>query len=290
MPLPKFNYVAATSLEHACALLEQHGADARVMAGGTDVVLRMRTHGVAPPVVVGLRGAAGLVALRLDLESGLHIGPMVRCADVANHDGIHRHYPALAAAGMQMGTVQVRNMGTVVGNVCNASPAADTAPPLLAYGARVRTVRTGGHERWLPLEELFCSPGRTALKHGELVAEIHVPPPEPGARACFLRLSQRSKVDISQALVCAHVALDGARCRSARLALGAVAPVPMRARAAEACLEGAVLDAQTIARAAAAAAEDCRPISDVRASAAYRRRMIQVLCTRALTACLAAPA
>lgn len=285
MALPRFRYVAASSLEAACALLAEHGDRARVLAGGTDLLLRMKRlpRRDVPEIVIGLRAVAGLDAVRLDGD-GLSIGATALLASVANSPDVQRLYPALAAAARSTATVQIRNMGTVVGNLCNASPAADTATPLLVYGASAILARAGGGRRTLPLEELFLGPGRTALAPGELVSEIRVPPPCGRAGSDYQRLSQRSRVDIAAVGVSTLLCIDrDGSCARARIALGAVAPVPMRATSAEHVLEGTTPTAERIAEAAAAAAAQSRPISDVRASADYRRRMVEVLTRRGLT-------
>ncbi|MBI2893875.1 MAG: xanthine dehydrogenase family protein subunit M [Deltaproteobacteria bacterium] len=284
MPLPRFRYVAPESLEAACELLAEHGDRARVMAGGTDLLLRMKRlpRAGAPEVVIGLRGVPGLDTIRID-DGGLSIGALTLLASVAGSTDVNRLCPALASAARSTATVQIRNMGTVVGNLCNASPAADTATPLLVYGASVLLVRPGGERRTVPLEDFFLGPGRTALGPGEIVAEVRVPPPCGRAGSDYQRLSQRSRVDIAAVCVSTLVCLDrdGSAAR-VRIALGAVAPVPLRAKSAERVLEGRPPTAELVAQAAAAAAREARPISDVRSSGEYRRRMVEVLARRSL--------
>ena len=289
MPLPRFAYHGAETLEAACALLSEHGERAAVMAGGTDLLLHLRLRPErAPAVVVGLRGIAGLDATRYDPDLGLTIGALASLADVAGHPDVRRIYPALADAAAATATVQIRNMGTVAGNLCNASPAADTATPLLAYGAEAHLVRAGGVRRVLPLEDFFLGPGKTALERGELLEAIRVPRPCGRAGSAYARLSGRSRVDIAAVCASALVCLgtDG-RVERARIAIGAVAPVPMRVTAAEQVLEGPLPSAELVAEAASLAARASRPISDVRASAPYRRQMVEVLTRRAIERSLA---
>ncbi len=284
MALPRFEYLSPGTLDEACALLAEHGADARPMAGGTDLLLRMGRTGRAPSFVVGLRRVPGLADVRFDREHGLSIGALASLATVAAHPDVIRHYPALAQAAAATATVQIRNMGTVAGNLCNASPSADTAPPLLAHGAEVLLHRREG-ERRLSLSRFFRGPGRNALEPGELLREIHLPPPGERTGSDYQRISQRSQVDIAAASVAARVALDEEGiCRSARLALGAVAPTPLLVDEAAALLEGRPITDEQVAAAAALAVRAARPISDVRASAAWRKKVIGVLAARALRA------
>ena len=286
MPLPPFEYLAPRSLEEALDMLGRHGAAARPMAGGTDLLLKLR-HGGPVRYVVGLRNIPGLDYVRFDKERGLAVGPMASLAGVASHPDVARFYPALAQAAAATATVQIRNMGTVTGNLCNASPAADTATPLWVHGAEVVLARPDG-ERVLPLASFFRGPGQTALEGPELVREIRVSPPGAGEASDYQRLSQRSKVDITAVSVAALVALDGAGlCVRARLALGAVGPTPLGAPAAEAALVGAALTPDRLAQAAVLAAAAARPISDVRASAGWRKKMVEVLARRALAAAIA---
>lgn len=289
-PLPRFEYVPAKRLEEACALLAEHGDAARVMAGGTDLVLHMRLRpDRAPKLVVGLREIPGLDRVTFDADRGLTIGPLARLAEVAAHPDVRRAYPALAASAAATATVQIRNMGTVAGNLCNASPAADTATPLLVHDAEVRLVGPGGARRALALQAFFQGPGKTALGRGELVEELFVPRPQGRAASAYERLSGRSKVDI--AAVCAAVLVRlgrDARCEAALVAIGAVAPVPLVVPAAAALLIGQVPTPELLAASAAAAAAAARPISDVRASAPYRRQMVGVLVRRALERAVAA--
>ncbi|MHB8873949.1 MAG: FAD binding domain-containing protein [Myxococcaceae bacterium] len=288
MSLPKFSYLAPKSLAEACALLEEHGQNARLMAGGTDLLLKLSRTGRAPRFLVGLRAVAGLDYVRFDSAKGLSIGALGLLSSVAEHEEVRRLYPALAFATASTATVQIRNMGTVAGNLCNASPSADTATPLLVLGAEVVLQGAGG-ERVLPLERFFKGPGQTALGGTEVLREIRVPPPPKRSGSDYQRISERSQVDIAAVGVSALVELDEAgRCIRARLALGAVAPTPLRVPDAERALEGGPLDEERVARAAALAMALARPISDARAGAAWRKKMVEVLTGRAVRAAASA--
>lgn len=282
MPVVRFEHVAPASLDEALALLAEHGREARLLAGGTDLLVKVRAGLTAPRVVIGLKRVPGLNRVSYDRAVGLTIGATALLADVAAHRDVRRVFPALAGAIAGMANVQVRNMGTVVGNICNASPCADTVPILMALGAEVVLARLGGR-RTVPLERFFQGPGLTDIAPDEVAVEVRVPIPVPGTGASYHRLSPRGRVDMAVASAAVAIQRDGGRCADARVVLGAVAPVAMRAARAEQVVTGGRLDPDTIARAADEAAAESRPISDLRASAEYRRKVVAVLVRRALT-------
>jgi carbon-monoxide dehydrogenase medium subunit len=210
----------------------------------------------------------------------VQLGPTTLQADVARSSLIQQLYPALAEAASWVGSVQTRNRATVVGNLCNASPAADTAPSLLSYGAQVKIASVQG-ERTIPLEEFFVGPGRTALQDHELVAEIILPAPQPHSGAAFFRRT-RTAMDIAVVCGAAMLQLTNGTCQNARIALGAVGPTPLRAARAEAVLRGQGISDQVVEEASRIASEEARPIDDVRSTAEYRREMVRVLTRRGL--------
>jgi len=281
MPLPKFEYLAPTTLEEACQLLKEKGDDARLMGGGTDLLTKMKRRVIQPNTVIGLKKIAGLDIIKVDRGKGLTIGAVALLGDVASHPQIKRFFPAIAYAASVTANVQIRNMGTVVGNLCNAAPSADNAPTLLAMDAQVTIMGVEG-QRTIPLEDFFKGPGITALEPGEIVKEIFVPWPHPHSGVSYQHISPRSKVDISAACVAAMLVMEGNICKEARVALGAVAPVPMRGKKTEKHLEGKELTKETLEQAGKQASRECKPISDMRASAQYRRLMVEVLTKRAL--------
>ncbi|MCC6526689.1 MAG: xanthine dehydrogenase family protein subunit M [Polyangiaceae bacterium] len=281
MSLCKFAYHGPDTLDEVLALLAAHGPAARVMAGGTDLVVKMSRGQVAPAVVIGLKRVPGLGDLHFDPVRGLELGCMTRVSAVLEHPAVAAHYPALAEAAQATATVQIRNMATIAGNLCNASPCADNAPTLVARGASVELRSPRGH-RALPLAELFRGPGQTVLAPDELLVRITVPPPRAATGFAYLSLSQRSAVDVSAVGVAAGLTLADGRVAEARIVLGAVAPTPFVATAAADALRGRNPDDAAFRAAGAAAAEACAPIGDVRASAGYRRKMVAVLVRRAL--------
>lgn len=283
MTLPRFDYHAPTGLGEALDLLQRLGSEARVMAGGTDLLRALDLAKIRCEHIVSLRNIAELAEVTYDEKKGLVIGAGAVLADAASLPATRKNYPALAAAIDGLATVQVRHKGTVVGNLCNASPCADTAPPLMALGARA-VVAGPGSRREIPVEDLITGPGRTALEAGELVTHVRVPPPAKRLHSVFIKLSPRSRVDISAVSVAVTLALNGKTIDDVNIFLGTVAPRPMRASRAEKVLTGREVADGLLDRAAEAARAECRPVTDFRATKEYKKRMVQVLTRRALEA------
>lgn len=281
MSLPRFTYLAPKSLSEVVALLAERSGQARLLAGGTDLIPKMGKGSLRPGALVSLKRVDELRAITFDPEKGLVVGATARLSELVAHDAVRRFYPAMAHAASQTATVQIRNMATLAGNVCNGSPCADNVPTLVARGARAECLSARG-SRFVEMESFFLAPGVIALDKDEVLARIHVPPPPRGAGFAYRCISGRSKVDISAVSVGAKLALEGSRIAEARVVLGAVGPTPLRARKAEALLAGEAPGDGLFAAAGEAAAEEARPISDVRASAAWRRKMVAVLVKRAL--------
>jgi carbon-monoxide dehydrogenase medium subunit len=275
-----FEYLEPTSLQQALEWLNTHSGQARILAGGTDLYLRLRKGVFVPDYIIDLKRVPGLDYITPNRGGGVQLGPTTLQDDVARSALIQQLYPALAEAASWVGAVQTRNRATVVGNLCNASPAADTAPALLSYGAQVK-IASAQRERTLPLEEFFVGPGRTALQENELLAEIILPAPAPHTGAAFFRRT-RTAMDIAVVCGAALLQLANGTCQNARIGLGAVGPTPLRAVRAEAALRGQALSDQVIEEASRIAAEEARPIDDVRSSGEYRREMVRVLTHRGL--------
>ncbi len=279
--LPSLEFHSPGTLEEVFALLATHGESARLMGGGTDLLPRLKRRNAECQHLIGLRQVEGLGEVSFDEGTGLAIGATALLAQVAELPAVGRHYPALAAAIDRLATPQVRNKAGVAGNLCNASPCADTATPLLAYGARVVIASAAGR-REVGLADFIVGPGATVLEPGEVVERVLVPPPPEGLRSIFFKFSPRSKVDIAAVNLTLALTFDGERVDEAKLCLGTVAPTPMRAERAEGILTGQALDAQRIEEAAQAASRECQPITDFRASEEYKRRLVYVLTKRAL--------
>ncbi|MFH1954600.1 MAG: xanthine dehydrogenase family protein subunit M [Pseudomonadota bacterium] len=281
MTLTTFEYFTPPSIDEACRLLKEMGDGAMVMAGGTDLLVRIHHRLIRPKAVISLKKIEGLNRITFDPKQGLTIGATALLADVAEHSVILKKYPAVAYAAQETATVQIRNMGTVAGNLCNAAPSADNAPTLMAMGAEVALASTEG-VRKLPLDQFFRGPGLTAMEQGEILTTISVPLPSPFSGASYKHISPRGKVDISAVGIGAMVIMDGDICKDARIVLGAVAPVPMRAGKTEKLIRGKRLTQELMARAGIQASKESKPITDVRASSEYRRKMVEVLTGRAL--------
>lgn len=268
------------SVEETCALLSQHGEDAEVVAGGTDLFVKMKQRRDVPSVLINIKRIAGLDRIDYDTEEGMHIGPLTTVQAIKDSDLIARHFPVLSEAAGVLGTAQVRNLGTIGGNLGNASPSAEFAPPLLILNASVRC-RGGGGERMVPVDGFFVGPGKSALETDEVITDISVPKPPPGAQCAYLKHSLR-RMDVAMASSSVFILLDGDKCRDARIALGAVAPTVFRARRAEEALIGQRLagdssESELLEDVAQAAVEESRPIDDIRGYASYRRKVIAML-------------
>jgi carbon-monoxide dehydrogenase medium subunit len=279
-----FDYYAPRTLDEAVALLHQM-RDARPIAGGTDIVVQMkedRTKFPYPQMIVSLDRIGELKGIDFSEKDGLRIGAATTMADIASSPVIRERYQALAEGASVVGSWQTMNMGTIGGNVCNAAPSADTAPPLLVFEAKAVIVGSTGRHT-MPLSDFFRGPGQTALQPGELLAELRVPAPPAGTSSAYQRHTPRKQMDIAVVGVGVALTITGGKVSRARVALGAVAPTPFRAAAAEAAIEGQAPTAGAFARAAEAAADACSPIGDVRGSAEFRLHLVRVITARMLS-------
>jgi CO/xanthine dehydrogenase FAD-binding subunit len=280
-------YLAPTRLQQALAALAQRGG-ATVLAGGTDLMPQTQAGKVKPArVLLNIRRIEGLDGVHVE-GPRLVLGTRVSVTTLLAHPLVRQHAPLLTQAAGKFASDQIRNAATIGGNVCNASPAGDLLTPLLALDAEIELARLSDHggvlERRVPIDGFFTGPGRTVREPHELLTALGVPPAQPDQVVRFYKGGTRQALDISSISI-ALVARrgDDGLLRDVRLALGAVAPTPIRARAAEAALEGRRLDAATIAAAAEAAAAEAKPIDDVRASAWYRRELLRNMTARMLT-------
>ncbi len=276
-----FEFSEPDTVAEASELVD--GDRARALAGGVDLVLKMRLRHVVPERVVSLRKIPGLDYVRPDTMTGsgaLRIGALASLRQVETSAAVLQGWPLLAEAVSSIASVQTKVMGTLVGNLCVGTPASDVAPALYALGARVRITGAQG-TREIPIEEFFVDSGKTAVGPHELVTEVVVAAPAAGSAGAFLKLAKTAD-DIAKVNVAVTVALAGGMCTYARIALGSVGPTPMRALDAEEMLVGLALDGSTMSRAASAAAAAVHPISDVRSTAAYRAEMVRVMVRDAL--------
>ncbi len=284
--MTEFDYAAPATLTEAAALLARQGA--RALAGGTDIIVQVRENRRDAELLVDLKKVPELNALRFDGKEGLILGAAVPCYRVAEHAEVRRHYPGLAEAAGLIGGVQIQSRASVGGNLCNASPAADSIPALIALGAEAVVAGPSGTRRAVPVESFCTGPGRTVLVPGEVLVHLRLPPPAPHSSSAYLRFIPRNEMDIAVVGAGVALTLDDKRstCVSARVALAAVAPTPLLVPEAGAALAGTALAEADLERAAALAKVAARPISDMRGSADYRRHLVGVLVRRALRAAL----
>jgi CO/xanthine dehydrogenase FAD-binding subunit len=277
-------YIAPTSLNDALAALAGSEGRYTPIAGGTDLLPRMRAGEVVPSALLDMR----LLPLKhIGVENGqVAIGACVTHTAILESRALREVLPALAEACQAIAGPPVRNRGTLGGNLVNASPAGDTPLPLLVYDANLVLSRNGS-ERVVPLPSFFRGPGQTVLDQDELLTEVRVPVPPPGTAAFFTKLGKRHAMAIAVVSVATRLSLDRyGRVDRARIALGSVAPTPFRAIDAEAVLEGTFASEDQVEQAAKVASQEASPISDIRASADYRLRMVSVLVRRALVSTL----
>jgi len=284
--LPKFEYFKPNTVKEACIFLMENKGKARALAGGTDLLAKMKRREVAFRHLVSLSGISDLDYITYDTGDGLRIGALTTFKSLEDSLLIKDKFGIIAQAANTMASTQVRNIGTVGGNICNASPAADLVPPLMVLGAKVR-IAGPDKERLISLEDFFRGPGMTVLEDGEVLTEIQVPPPLPHSGGTYLKISIRKK---DLAVVGAGVLItidspDGV-CKGAKIALGAVAPTSIRAKKAEGVLEGKTLKEDLIEEASRVASTEAAPISDLRSSSEYRQEMIKVLVKRGINSSL----
>jgi carbon-monoxide dehydrogenase medium subunit len=277
----EFEFLQPRTVPEASRMLADLGDDCRVMAGGTALLLAMRQRMAAPSHVVSAMRLEGLHGISFDPHQGLRIGALVKHAELARAEPVRRHYPTLAAMASQVANPQVRNQGTLGGNLCYADPATDPPGCLMAHGAQVVLGSARG-ERVLSIEEFLVDYYVTALEPDELLVEIRVPVPEPDAHGRYTRFLRTAAEHRPLASVSLVARRDGALCREARLVVGASVPIPGRLQRAEEFLRGRTIDPMVAAEAADIVAADIEPISDTCGSADFRRDMVRVACRRTI--------
>jgi carbon-monoxide dehydrogenase medium subunit len=283
--LKPFEFYEPNTINEAIQILLKNGVQAKLMAGGVDLILKMRLRKIAPASVISLQKIPGLNFINKDNKDGLRFGAMTTLRQVELSPVVQKYWPLLHEAIHQISSIQVKEMATVIGNLCVATPASDIAPVLYVLGANVK-IMGSSQERVLPIENLFVEVGKTCLKPDEVVTEIFVPSVLAGTGCCFMKLV-KTKDDIAKVNVATAVTVADGICVDARIALGSVAPTPIRASKAEEVLKGKRLNNEIIGNAAKAAAESVRPITDVRSTAEYRKEMVKVLVEDSLVKAMA---
>ena len=284
-----FEMYQPTTLQEASRLLKEKGPGGRFLAGGTDLVIAMKEKGLVPGYIVDLKRLPGLSGIRRNSNGSITIGALTTMREIETSKILRERYPFLCQSAAEVGSIQIRNRATVGGNMSNATPSADVAPSLIALQATAH-VATAVGERTVALEKFFLGPGRNAMSADEILTEITIPPTSPRLVGDYIKFSPREMMDLAYVGVAVVYSLHEKKCEDVRIVLGAVAPTPIRAKRAEAALEGEILSAELAATVGAIAAEEAKPISDVRSSADYRRAMVGAMTKRALLNAAAGPA
>jgi carbon-monoxide dehydrogenase medium subunit len=301
--MKKFNYLRPQTLEEALSLLNQYGKKAKLIAGGTDVIVLIKQKAMMPEVLISLRGIPGLNQIRYD--GVLKIGAMVTHRDIEKSEVIRKEFSALGDAADVLGSIQIRNVATIGGNICTAAPSADTATPLLVLGTQVK-IKSLSEEKMLPIEGFFTGPGETILKKGEMVTELIIPKPLPNTGSAYWKLQRRLALDLPILGVSVLLSLDKGTvscsdmlcttspissilhtmekdeltCKEIRIALGVAAPTPMRALKAENLMRGKKISDELLEEVANTASAEAQPRDSIRGEAWYRKDLIRVLVKR----------
>ena len=281
--LPDFTYVKPASLDEACSFLAEHAGEARMISGGTDLLVRMRDKAFKPAYVVDIKGLAGTETLEFDPQVGLKIGAAVPMNRVIAHPDVQKQYPLLAEAANSVASYQLRNRATIIGNICNASPAGDTLGACLVLDGKLTIYGMNG-ERFEDLRNFFKGPGKTTLEPGEVVTAISIPLPPKGAKGKYIKLGRNKLSDLAIIGVTAYgfpdkMAESGFRIK---VALASVSATPLMPPMVETILAEKMITEETIVEAACAAMDACSPIDDVRGSALYRKEMVRNLSRNAI--------
>lgn len=284
MLVPDFQYLVPESVAEACALLRQHGGQAKVLAGGSDLIVKMKNGLLQPAYLVSLKKLGELKGIRQEPGVGVVIGARTTHNELVASPLLSFLFPSVCAAASSMAGYQIRNVGTVGGNLVNAVPSADLPPILIALGTKARLASSAG-QRTVELEEFFLEPGKTVLAEEEILTELVIPE-QATTGSHYIKFGLRKAEALAVVGVASAVTLKAGTIQEVRIALGAVAPVPMRARAAEDGLRGQRPTAELLQRAGELAAEAARPITDIRGSAEYRRHLVVVLTRDSLQAAI----
>ena len=289
MSLPPFQYLAPKTTDELAGMLAEHGKEASVLAGGTDLINWVAEKLITPAYLIDINGLDSLFGISYEEGQGLTIGAATKIEDIEKSAVIREKYYSLYQAVCEIGSPQVRAMASIGGNHCNASPCADTPPPLVTFGAKLSLVSQKGRREML-VEEFIKGNRLTALAPDEFLESFTIPEPWSNSASRFIQIGLRAAQEIDIASVAVNLALDAAdgKVSDVRIAMGAVAPIPKRALEAEAILKGSKPNDEVIDKAAESCSRECEPIDDLRASATYRRHVIKVLAAKAIREIIAA--
>lgn len=281
MSLPAFDYVKAASIEEASKIAAEKGNKGVIMAGGTDVILLLKEKVIPADTVIDIKGIEGLEGIEFVEGEGIKIGALTKLFDIQTSDIVKEKMPALADAAHYVASAQIRRKGTMVGNICNASPSADTAPILLAMDAKVK-VQNGQDTREIKIADFFKGVKKTVLTPGDIVTGIEVPELKKNEGSAYFKHSVRKAMDLAIVGVAAWIKMDGSKVADCRITMGGVGITPLRAKKAEQSLIGNEITDEILEQVGTMASTECSPISDVRASAEYRTDMVRVYTKRAI--------
>ena len=278
-----FVYLEPKSTEEVLSILTKYGEKVKVLAGGTDLVPLMREKSLKPQYVVNIGNLDSYKSINSDNKAGLCIGALTTIREIETSSILKTEYKMIPQAAAQLASIPIRNIATIGGNLCNASPAADMAPILMALSARVKLVSTAG-ERVVSLTDFFTGPADTVCKPDELMTEVQIAQLLPNTHGAYLKCSIKGGQELALVGVAVVITLDsgGKTCNDVKIALGSVAPTPIRAHKAEATIKGKALNNELIREAAQLASSEASPIDDIRGSAEYRKEMLKVFTRDAL--------
>lgn len=280
MYLPDFDYYMPDSIAEACEALARFGSKAKVLSGGTDIISKMKSGLLSPEILVSLKKLDELKKIEYVAGKGVVIGARATHNDLVNSSLLNEKYLSISEAAHHMAANQIRNIGTVGGNLCNAVPSADLPPILIALGATIKLVGSNG-ERTMLLEEFFLGPVKTLIAPDEILTEIVIPD-QPTTGSTYLKFGLRRSGALAVVGLAVAVTVTGETLQDVRIAIGAAVPIPMRARETEDFLRRKTICDELLAEAGVIAASECKPISDIRGSAEYRRDLVRVFTKRAL--------
>jgi CO/xanthine dehydrogenase FAD-binding subunit len=276
-----FDYYEPRRLNEACSLLYKFDGQAKVLAGGTDLLVELKNGAIDVVGVINIKKIKGLDKITFKGDEGLRIGALVTWSQLLESKSLNNHFPLMMKAAETMASIQIRNVATLAGNICHASPAANGAIPLLLYEAEC-LIEGGRGKRSVPIEQIFEGPQKNSLKQDEILTEIFIPLPPSQIRGNYIKFSLRGAMDLALVAVGALVKIEKGIFREVRIALGAVAPTPFRARNTESFLKDKAVDDRVIREAAEVVANECDPITDIRGSKEYRIELVKELTYRVI--------
>ena len=275
------DYASPSSLSEAVDLLAQHGDRARILAGGTDIIVQLRTGRRTPDLLIDAKTIPELNEMTYDPSAGLTLGATVSCYQIYGDKAVSKAYPGLIDSASLIGGTQIQGRASIGGNLCNAVPSADSVPGLIAMGVSCKITGPNG-TREVPVEDFCTAPGKNVMQPNELLVSLHFPPPKPNFGVNYIRFIPRNEMDIAVAGVGVSVELDNNTFKSARIAMAAVAPTPLFVKEAGDALVGKPVNEESVQLAANIASDAAKPITDMRGTIEYRKHLCEVLSRRAL--------